>query len=309
MNQERPVCPSSRRRGGFTLVELLVVIGIIALLISILLPSLNAARRQADRLKCLSNMRSLGQAYLLYANDNKGGFPVAQWTGMNTAGQTVDKRWHDFIGRYVVGTVGVRLASGQIATGDLNPSGRQLSTERQLWSTEIMNGNNALWGCPSWLRATYTSLNNGVSIDNQYHNGYAQNPYYAAPNDASYSTQRTLYVTDQAGGGHLNTGKGTWAKLNQYSKPGDKCLLVESVHANLQLSYSALVTGFPYAPVTATPFLKVPDASSVFSIDFNRHGKLRTGNKADAPSLNMLYVDGHAGYVSALEAYRAIRFK
>src|SRR5438046_69540 len=63
------------RKAGFTLVELLVVIGIIALLISILLPSLNRARETANRVKCASNLRQLGQAILLYANENKGAYP------------------------------------------------------------------------------------------------------------------------------------------------------------------------------------------------------------------------------------------
>jgi prepilin-type N-terminal cleavage/methylation domain-containing protein len=67
---------AGRRRNAFTLVELLVVIGIIAALIAILLPVLGRAREAAKATKCLANMRQFGNALLMYLNENKGCMPV-----------------------------------------------------------------------------------------------------------------------------------------------------------------------------------------------------------------------------------------
>src|SRR5947207_903652 len=64
--------PKSQRGTAFTLVELLVVIGIIGLLVSILLPSLNKARRAARTVQCLAILRQWGQAQAMYTQDFKG---------------------------------------------------------------------------------------------------------------------------------------------------------------------------------------------------------------------------------------------
>ena len=72
-------------RQGFTLVELLVVIAIIAVLISILLPALNSARASAVTIQCSSNLRSIGQAFTLYASEHFGALPNAGYKFANNA--------------------------------------------------------------------------------------------------------------------------------------------------------------------------------------------------------------------------------
>ena len=71
---KRKWLPASK---GFTLVELLVVIGLIALLIAMLLPALNKARQQSQAATCLSNMRQLGQGLMLFAHEHNGYLPKA----------------------------------------------------------------------------------------------------------------------------------------------------------------------------------------------------------------------------------------
>jgi prepilin-type processing-associated H-X9-DG protein len=73
------------------------------------------------------------------------------------------------------------------------------------------------------------------------------------------------------------------------------------------LDYSSKWPFQPENP-SGVPFPYEPDGGN-FSLDFNRHGKLDRGNQYNVNSMNVLYCDGHASFVSCREAFRAIRMK
>src|SRR5947207_987306 len=91
----------SARQRGFTLVELLIVIGLIALLISLLIPALSRAREQSNRAKCLGNLRTIGQAMFLYASTYKDRLPNCNPPGVAVNSTAADKALCAFANNFV----------------------------------------------------------------------------------------------------------------------------------------------------------------------------------------------------------------
>jgi prepilin-type N-terminal cleavage/methylation domain-containing protein/prepilin-type processing-associated H-X9-DG protein len=107
------------RKQAFTLVELLVVIGIIAVLIGILLPALNKARESARITKCISNLRTIGQAALQYSIDNKNVFmPAVIWRN-NAAADDVDYWPHLLVARKYLPRPSITSDDGGIDTNSV----------------------------------------------------------------------------------------------------------------------------------------------------------------------------------------------
>lgn len=134
---------------GFTLIELLVVISIIALLLSIMMPSLRRAKKQANLVVCQSNLRQWGQFFLMYANDSNGCF-MPGWT--DTLSTKKGDIWIDALWSYYGDTGNICIC----------PEAKTFDSSRELFST-------------TWDIRGHYGIRNYIS-GSYGHNGWVANP-------------------------------------------------------------------------------------------------------------------------------------
>ena len=253
--------------GGFTLVELLVVIGIIALLIGILMPALSMARRQARTIRCAAHLRQIGYGISMYVNENRGYLPMCDddrvprppEAGVFGTPPQLGEFWFEFISPYT---------EGKFKWSD------QIFPDRQ---------KSVLWGCPEWEGTPWVGDQITPRGTGYGFNGYPKRPYGDANHDAM------LYIGAFGPGSVL----GRYYRLTEIRHPVERAAVTD---ADLSFGQPGW---FPTAADLAAP---IPEGFVPGRINLTRHGA-RFWSDATGP--NVLFFDGHVAQVTPLDAVYA----
>ena len=269
------------RSGGFTLVELLVVIGIIALLIGILLPTLSQARNAAKTLKCLSNTRQIGQATVFYTNDWDGMLPPNEVNGSGYGDPFWGSRfWFQKLNEYASATVGAD-GQGSSDTTYLCPDGNPGLRYRE-WTGDSYQGtpvwylgDDPLWGTGSW---------GGPSPGQQNLMGALL--YGISVNDGNYESTGTHYAVSAWYGG---TDPFYWID-GSAQKPGQ-------LGNAFPISTFGVNGAVPERKLTKIASLKNATQTALFfdgTVALFMDPRRINARHGDLDKSNFVYADGHA---------------
>lgn len=276
------------RTRAFTLVELLVVIGIIALLISVLLPSLQQARRAANSVKCQSSLRQIGHAFKMYSLDYKGYYPVAvHFPGDPTAPINVERRWYDLVAKYI-------------------------SSQRMTAITDIqkIRENSVMWGCPEW-RSQQSNVDSFDYLRPGYGMQYYTRQYFErAPTDSAGALRDDYaYITGTNRGAYQKEVKWAHRASAEIGYIIDSMTHIVGIPGAFSYPYSAVQTGgWQPGPVGSTSSVYT-NGGLAFYVDATRHLKQNTRRSDIDRGMNMLFIDGHVAPVSVREAWESMTGK
>lgn len=265
------------QRPAFTLIELLVVIAIIAILASLLLPALSAARNRAWRVQCASQLRQIGVGFNLFTTDQEDRFPPAAYATSSYASQLA---WDCWIYRYIGGGP----IDDSLLMGGLVPTARAPKIELCPADRMPTLASDPLWGWVAFgLRRTYSMNSVGTSWSTEYQVPTA-NQTYPLP-DLEQLGRHGVGIYWQDGG---LGGKADWDakgyKTSVVKDPAGTIMLVEE--PNIQNVVGNAWPSVALGPLGNGDLYQVdpsPDAKNFGNNQYGLHGK----------RFNYLFHDNH----------------